>query len=359
MNPERETTPQAGATQQAQPDEFKKLLEKTHRPGGVFEDAGMFEHAQRVAKMLITSPLVPPAFKGQENLGSAVIAVDIASRLNLNPLLVMQQLYLVYGKPGWSAQFVIATINSSGMFSRLRFDIGSQGDDRGCVCFATDKASGETLRSSRIDIAMAKKQGWWDKKDSKWPVMTDQMLMYRAAAFWGRAYAPELLMGLPTVEEIEDTSTEPAPSRPIFKEPTAPITAIGETISQVPKPGENAPTILQNVRPKKKKEEPAAPAPTPPAPTPATAAAPTPAPAEEERGGFNPIKAMRMLLKSLKLEERDIIDFWLTIGAVTGDPLTLEPIALTNPDIIQSSLDNWDDISKRLIAAKQGGGQSA
>jgi hypothetical protein len=53
---------------------------------------------------------------------------------------------------------------------------------------------------------MANKEGWTKKSGSKWLTMPDQMLIYRAAAFWQRAYAPEISMGFLTKEEIEDGS---------------------------------------------------------------------------------------------------------------------------------------------------------
>ena len=38
--------------------------------------------------------------------------------------------------------------------------------------------------------------------------MTRQMLMYRAASMWTNAYAPELSMGMRTVEEQQDIYTD-------------------------------------------------------------------------------------------------------------------------------------------------------
>lgn len=51
---------------------------------------------------------------------------------------------------------------------------------------------------------MVNAEGWASKNGSKWKTMPDQMFVYRAAAFWQRAYAPELGMGLQTVEEAYD-----------------------------------------------------------------------------------------------------------------------------------------------------------
>jgi hypothetical protein len=53
-------------------------------------------------------------------------------------------------------------------------------------------------------MAMAKKEGWTTKTGSKWATMPDLMISYRAAAFWGRLYASDLLLGLQTQEEVID-----------------------------------------------------------------------------------------------------------------------------------------------------------
>lgn len=191
--------------------EFERLLDKTHTPAhvGVFQDAEQFKHAQRVAVLLCSSGLAPTHFKGEENIGSAVIAVDMAFRLGMNPLMVMQQLYVVHGKPGWSAQFVIAVINASGRFTPLRFRYSGKGETRECIAYSTDIKSGETLEGTPVSIALAKAEGWFSKQGSKWQSMSEQMLAYRSASFWGRMYAPEMFMGLPTTDEIKDIQGQP------------------------------------------------------------------------------------------------------------------------------------------------------
>jgi hypothetical protein len=51
---------------------------------------------------------------------------------------------------------------------------------------------------------MAIDEGWLTKNGSKWLTMPEIMLRYRCASLFGRLYAPELLMGLQTVEEVRD-----------------------------------------------------------------------------------------------------------------------------------------------------------
>lgn len=168
-----------------------------------------FETLQRIATMFAKSTLVPKDF--QQNLPNCAIALHMALRMKADPLMVMQNLYVVHGRPGWSSQFLIATFNQCGKFSALRYEwCGTPGQaDYGCTAMAVEKASGETLRGSTITIDMARKEGWATKNGSKWLTMPQQMLMYRAASFFVRAYAPELAMGLPTADEVQEIDDRP------------------------------------------------------------------------------------------------------------------------------------------------------
>lgn len=165
-----------------------------------------FETMQRAAKLFASSSIVPKQFQG--NLPNCFIAVDMAMRMQANPLMVMQNLYIVHGSPAWSAQFLIATFNKSGRFSAIRYEFqGTEGkDDWGCRAMATELATGEKLVGPLITIGMAKKEGWDSKPGSKWQTMPEQMLRYRAAAWFVRVYAPEIAMGLQTVEEVRDAT---------------------------------------------------------------------------------------------------------------------------------------------------------
>lgn len=166
-----------------------------------------FEALQRMAKLFTMSSMVPQTFQGEINRGNAVIALDMAIRMRANPLAVMQNLYIVHGRPSWSAQFLIATLNKSGKFSALRYKFqGQEGTDAwGCRAVATELATGETLEGPLITIGLAKKEGWAGKNGSKWQTMPELMLRYRAASWFVRAYAPEIAMGLPEAGELEDT----------------------------------------------------------------------------------------------------------------------------------------------------------
>lgn len=172
-----------------------------------FATAGGFELIQRQAKALATSELIPKEYQGK--IQNCIVALEIAHRIGASPLMVMQNLYLVHGKPSWSSQFIIGAINSTGKFTPLRFKLEGEGDQTTCIAWAKD-GTGEVLESPPVSIQMAKDEGWYAKNGSKWKTMPLLMLRYRAATFFGRLYAPEILMGMMTAEEAMDVNAGPA-----------------------------------------------------------------------------------------------------------------------------------------------------
>lgn len=189
-----------------------------------------FEHVQRVAKMLAVSDMIPDNYK--QKIGNCVIALEIANRIGANIIAVMQNLYIVHGKPGWSSQFLISCVNASGRFTPLRYQMSGEGDDWGCVAWAHDK-SRERLESPRVTIGMAKAEGWFAKNGSKWKTMPELMLRYRAATFFTRLYAPELTMGMQTVEEIIDIPAEVIGSSDGVKQLAAPVKSTKEKMNKL------------------------------------------------------------------------------------------------------------------------------
>ena len=196
----------------------------TTAPPGVtagFQSAEGFALLQRMANMFVSSTLVPKQFQGKDNFGNCVIALNMAQRLGVDPLMVMQNLYVVYGTPSWSSKFMIAMFNQCGRYESIRYEeTGKKGTDtQGIIAWAKEKSTGEILKGPEVTIGIAKKERWFDKDGSKWKTMPGQMLRYRAAAWFIRTTAPELSMGLQTVDEVKDTID--VTPQTIMKEPLA------------------------------------------------------------------------------------------------------------------------------------------
>jgi len=169
-----------------------------------FSNGQNFEVAQRMAKALSSTDLVPTAYKG--NVANCLLALEISHRTGASPMAVMQNLHIVQGRPTWSASFIIAAMNSCGRFTPLKFRVEGEGDARQAICYATDVATGDLVESPAVSIGMAKKEGWFSKTGSKWQTMPDLMLRYRSAAFFGRLYAPDILMGMHADDEVQDAT---------------------------------------------------------------------------------------------------------------------------------------------------------
>lgn len=202
-------------------------------------DSEQFAVMQRLCNMFANSELVPERYRISEKnpekkaIANCMIAIETAMRIGASPLMVMQNMDVIQGKPSWSSKFLIATINTCGRFNQLRYrfrDLGKVGkveyletkweggqkktvkvifdgsniDNIECVAFTSEKGSEDVLESSEITIKLAIQEGWYQKTGSKWPTMTKKMLMYRAASFWTNEHAPELSMGMKTVEEAND-----------------------------------------------------------------------------------------------------------------------------------------------------------
>lgn len=173
----------------------------------VFSNKDSFDMILRGAMALSKSTIVPAAYQGKPE--NCFIAINLANRMGVDPMIVMQNLYVVQGKPSWSGQACMMLIKNCGQFLDVKHTYtGERGTDTwGCYVTAVRK-NGEVVDGAEVTIDIAKKEGWYQKNGSKWPTMPELMLAYRASAWFARVHAPEALMGMSTVEEQVDIGKE-------------------------------------------------------------------------------------------------------------------------------------------------------
>lgn len=202
-----------------------------------------FNLAQRQAKALSSSDLVPQSYRN--NLPNVLLAMEIANRIGASPFAVMQNLYIVQGRPSWSSSFLIATVNASGRFEPLRFEVvgnDPSAKDYRVRAYAKDKASGEVCYGAWITWKMVEAEGWSKKSGSKWLTMPEQMFMYRAAGFWARVYAPEISLGIQTTEEVRDVWGGPEITVHAPANTAGSVDALRQELL-----GQDAPTVAEEV----------------------------------------------------------------------------------------------------------------
>lgn len=170
---------------------------------GIFGTSDNFIMAMQMAKALSQSTIVPRDYQG--NASNCLIAIEQAQRLCISPMAVMQNLDVIQGRPAWRAKFLIAMINNSGKFDmELQYEEEKDKDGKPFSCLVWTEKDGRRVEGMKVDMQMAKDEGWLGKNGSKWKTMPQLMLRYRAASFFSSLNCPELTLGLYTKEEIMD-----------------------------------------------------------------------------------------------------------------------------------------------------------
>lgn len=153
----------------------------------------------QVADTLCRSSIVPKRFSGDQ--GGTLIALDIAARMRTNPLMIMQNLYVVQGSPSFSGQFAIAAMRTCPKYKDFRFEyLNGKDYTAGMRVVGIRADGGPDDIGTAITPDMPGKFGW----GPMWQKMPEQMYKYRAASWFVRTFCPEVLMGLPTTDELED-----------------------------------------------------------------------------------------------------------------------------------------------------------
>ena len=173
----------------------------------VWENKDSFNQILRAADMLSKTSIIPQSYQGKPQ--DCFVAIEMANRMGVSPMVVMQNMYVVKGKPSWAGQACTMLINSCGKFKDVKhIYTGEKGKpNRGCYVTATRISDGSQVDGVEVTMQMAQSEGW--TSNSKWRNMPELMLAYRASAFFARVYCPEAMMGVQTAEEVYDADSTP------------------------------------------------------------------------------------------------------------------------------------------------------
>ena len=173
----------------------------------VWENKDQFNQLLRAAQMLSQTSIIPQSYQGKPQ--DCFVAIEMANRMGVSPMVVMQNMYVVKGKPSWAGQACTMLINSCGKIKDVKhIYTGEKGKpNRGCYVTATRISDGSQVDGVEVTMQMAQSEGW--TSNSKWRNMPELMLAYRASAFFARVYCPEAMMGVQTAEEVYDADSTP------------------------------------------------------------------------------------------------------------------------------------------------------
>lgn len=177
----------------------------------IWNNTKLFNHAYKLAGFLAQSDLIPAAYYNK--VGNCLIAIDIANRMGVSPIVVMQNSQIVHGKFTWTGSACKAMIDGCGRFRKPTYyvEVGNRNDDTWGFYLEGETKDGAIIKGVTVTIGMAKAEGWYTR-NPKWKNMPELMLKYRAAAFFMRTECAGLAMGFLTSEEQEDISIIPTPN---------------------------------------------------------------------------------------------------------------------------------------------------
>lgn len=182
----------------------------------------MMDKAYRFAEIISKSDIIPVHYRNKPE--NTFIAVQTAYRMNIDPMLVMQNTFVVGGKLGMNTTFAISLANQSGIFKGpFKYVIEGEGNSLKVTAKAIVAKTNEEVTTT-VALKMAIDEGW--TRNSKYKTMPEHMLTYRAAIFLIRVYCPEVINGMHTIEELEDVKaaeivTTPSKSNETFSNKAA------------------------------------------------------------------------------------------------------------------------------------------
>jgi len=207
----------------------------------VREQAGSMEFRWRSANAYAASRMVPEHFRN--NPQDCYVVCELAEQLGVSPLAALQNIFMIGGKPGYSAQFATALLNRSKAFAGpIRHKVEGRGTDQLSVTAYAPLHDGDVVEMT-VDLALAKRENW--TKNSKYKTMPEQMLKHRANKWLISMYAPEVLLGL-DFEHFEETSDKKTKKLETSQsEPTSEVSGLGgifdspaSRLDEAPQPSE-------------------------------------------------------------------------------------------------------------------------
>jgi hypothetical protein len=168
-------------------------------------NASDFEKAAKMAAFLSKSTFIPRQFQNKPS--DCLIAMQMAASLRVTPFEVMKGIYVIDGKPAFTAQFALALVNRFGPFDApIKCRTTGSGLEL-CVTAYAKFAGTEEEATATATMKGAHAAGW--TKNRNYEAIPEQMLFYKAALMLIRRYCPHILMGMLTEDEVKSTSVAP------------------------------------------------------------------------------------------------------------------------------------------------------
>lgn len=187
-----------------------------------------------MAGVLARSGLIP---KGLDTAEKVFVALQWGHELQLSPMVAVNNIAVINGKPTLSADIMSAVVKRSPEYGGVEWIKNSDTEAECKITRILPNGKTETV-TSRFSIEDAKKAGLTNKQI--WQQYPRRMLKHRCLSYGLKDLFPDILAGLYTPEEMESTiepaqQTETAPmERNVTPDYEASNIDCGEVVAEMP-----------------------------------------------------------------------------------------------------------------------------
>ena len=180
------------------------------------------DQAFRLAEWISKSKMVPEHLRN--DAPTCLLIIDQAARWGMAPLAVAQCTFQVKGRLGYEGKLVAAAIETSGILDGfLSYSFAGSGDKR--TVTVSGKRRGED-KPREMEIMLESVR----TSNEYWKRQPDQQLVYSGARHWARRWAPSVILGVYTREEIDAEEMEASTDYKPF--PGSTIDGTATTVSE-------------------------------------------------------------------------------------------------------------------------------
>lgn len=222
MNAPQPLAPVAQAAGIAASD-FDRLLQRNFSPQDLMQGDSL-DRIERIAERMAGGRMTVPEYL-RGNIGDCMAIAMQAMLWNMDPFAVAQKTHIVSGRLGYEAQLVNAVLQNSGAIRGMpHYEYRGEGTGLECRVGCVPRGETEVRWNEWLHIGAVT-----TKNSPLWKTNPKQQLGYLQIKNWARAYAPGAILGVYTVDELEDmppaAERSAAPPPPAARQELPPYSA--------------------------------------------------------------------------------------------------------------------------------------
>mgnify|MGYP003630356889 FL=1 len=170
--------------------------------GEMLFDQGRFKQMYAIAEIMASGKCTVPKHL-QGNVGDCFAIASQAFRWGMDPYAVAQKTHLVNGTLGYESQLISAVVHAlAPLDDRLSYEWSGEGEN--LVATVRGTILGE-LREKKLAI-----KNITIRNSPVWKTDPPQQLAYLATKYWARLYAPDVILGVYSPDELSHVGADNA-----------------------------------------------------------------------------------------------------------------------------------------------------